>query len=65
MAKYAINYVLGYDTRVIVVDASDHDDAYDVARSELRARKFFSASLQGACRAATQADIDAASRDVT
>ena len=64
MAKYAINYVLGYDTRVLVVEADDRDDAYDVARTDLRSRKFFSASLQGSCRVATQSDIDTASRDM-
>lgn len=58
MSKYAINYVLGYSTNVLVVEANDRDDAYAVARAELRARKFYSASLQGSCRVATQSDID-------
>ena len=57
--KYAINYVLGRETLVLVVDAQDHDDAYDEARSLLVRRRLFSASLQGSCRPASQDDIDA------
>lgn len=55
---YAINYVLGYDTHTAIVDAPDADDAYDLIRDELRRRRLYSASLQGACRLATQSDID-------
>ena len=57
--KYAINYVLGHETHVIVVDAPDRDDAYSEARSLLVRRRLFSASLQGSCRPASQDDIDA------
>ena len=60
--QFAIDYVSGYNTRALVVDAPDADDAYDVARSTLRSRGLYSASLQGKCRTATQADIDAAER---
>ena len=56
--KYAINYVLGRDNRVLVVDATDRDDAYSDARSWLVQRRLFSASLQGTCRPASQDDID-------
>lgn len=58
LMKYAINYVLGRDTRVLVVDATDRDCAYDEARALLVRRRLFSASLQGSCRVATQSDID-------
>jgi hypothetical protein len=58
--KFAINYVLGNYSRVLVVEADNRDDAYEKARSLLVERRLFSASLQGSCRVATQADIDAA-----
>lgn len=57
---YAIDYVLGASTRVLVVKAEDRDDAFDRARTELRARRFFSASIQGTARPASQDDIDRA-----
>ncbi len=57
--KYAIPYVLGRETRVLVVDASDCDDAYTEARSWLVRRRLYSAALQGSCRAASQDDLDA------
>lgn len=60
--KYAINYVLGGDTRVLVVDADDRDDAYADAREWLRQRRMISASLQGSCRVASQDDVDAFAR---
>lgn len=59
--KYAINYVLGHATRVLVVDAEDRDDAFDKARAELVRRKLISASLQGCARVASQDDIEASS----
>jgi hypothetical protein len=58
--KYAINYVLGRETLVLVVSAADRDDAYGQARDWLVRRRLFSASLQGSCRPATQDDIDSA-----
>lgn len=58
--KYAINYVLGRDTHVLVVEANDRDDAYDKARYTLVQRRLFAASLQGSCRPASQSDLDAA-----
>lgn len=54
---YAINYVSGYDTRVIVVTASDLDDAYDKARSWLLENRLLMASLQGCCRVASESDV--------
>ena len=57
--KYAINYVLGRETHVLVVDAPDRDDAYGEARALLVRRRLFSASLQGSCRPASHDDIDA------
>ena len=57
--KYSINYVLGRETMVLVVSATDRDDAYYEARSWLVRRRLFSASLQGSCRPASQDDIDA------
>lgn len=60
--KYAINYVLGHETRVLVVDAPDRDDAYGEARAWLVGRRLFSASLQGSCRPASQDDIDLAAQ---
>lgn len=58
---YAINYVLGGHTLVLCVKAEDRDDAFDVARGVLRKAGFFSASLQGSARVASQDDIE---RDV-
>jgi len=58
MTRFAVDYVLGASTRVIVVEAEDRDDAFDRARSELRARRLFSASIQGTARPATQEDIE-------
>ena len=52
--KYAINYVLGRETHVLVVDAPDRDDAYSEARALLVRRRLFSASLQGSCRPGTE-----------
>ena len=57
MSKFAINYVLGYYTKTIVVDANDSDDAYAMARYTLRKRGLISVSLQGSCRPATDLDI--------
>lgn len=56
--KYAVDFVLG-TRQVIVVDALNVDDAYDVGRSELRRRKLYSAAIVGTARLATQADVDA------
>lgn len=61
--KYAINYVSGYNTRTLVVDANDADEAYSIARDNLVKARLYSAALQGSCRIAGQADIDAAARD--
>lgn len=54
---YAINYVHGYDTRLIVVTAGDPDDAYDKARGWLLENRFYSAALQGCCRVASESDV--------
>lgn len=56
--KYAVDFVLG-TRQVIVVDALNVDDAYDVGRSELRRRKLYSAAIVGTARLATPADVDA------
>lgn len=57
--NYAINYVLGRASGVIVVDASDRDEAYSEARAWLRRRRLTSAALQGSCRPATGDDMNA------
>lgn len=65
MVNYAIEYVLGAKTHTLVVFARDADAAYEKARNVLRVeRKFVSASLQGACRRATDEDITAAGKDM-
>lgn len=58
MTKYAIDYVHGSDTHTLVVAAADRDDAYGLARDALMKARFYSAALQGACRVASQEDID-------
>lgn len=63
MNKYAINYVSGHNTRTMVVDAGDRDDAYAIARDALVKARLYSAALQGSCRIAGQDDIDAAAKD--
>lgn len=60
--KYAITYVLGAARHVLVVEAAGRDDAYTEARSILVKKKLYSASLQGTCRVASQADIEAAEK---
>jgi hypothetical protein len=56
---YAIEFVLGPHTRTLAVNADDASDAYYVARDLLQRLHLVSASLQGACRIATDADIAA------
>jgi hypothetical protein len=57
--QYAISYVLGTVTYVVVVRAPDRDDAYDAAREWLRSVGLASAAIQGTARPAGQDDIDA------
>lgn len=52
--KFAIDYVLGRDRRVLTVQASDADDAFAVGRDELRRLGFIGASIQGTARALTE-----------
>lgn len=61
--NYAIKYVLGRDTRTMVLQASDSDDAFRRCRQNLRDAGFISASIQGSPRPASQDDIDAAERE--
>jgi len=58
--NFAINYVLGGQTRVLVVQAADRDEAYEEAREWLVSQKLYSAALQGSARPASQSDLDAA-----
>lgn len=63
MTTYAINYVLGGQTRVLIVKAEDRDDAFDKARDALRFAGFPGASIQGTARPASQDDLDKAERE--
>lgn len=55
--RFAIKFVLGYDTHTLVVQGADSDDAYYVARDWLRNNGLVSASLQGVCCSATATDL--------
>ena len=64
MMTFAVTYILdGVNKRVCVIKATDRDDAYDKARAELVSRRWYSASIQGTARPASQEDINAAAID--
>jgi len=58
--RYAVDYVLGAETRVIVVSDETHDDAYAQARTILSST-YRSAAIVGTARPATQEDVERSS----
>lgn len=57
---YAINYVLGRDTRILIIDADQPNVVDALARAELYRRRLISASLQGTHRIAGPIDLEIA-----